>query len=108
MPFEETESSTNAIALLKKRLSGFETEEGRLLGLSYTPKSSDEVLITTTPKAGMSIPTGCGLNGIAVDGCISISNSIFEQNQLQLTLSLSCSVYKILQEQLGYNRSVTY
>lgn len=52
MPFEETKSSSDAIALLKKRLSGFETEEGRLSGLNYVPKSKDEVMITTTPKAG--------------------------------------------------------
>ena len=53
MPFEQVDrSSTESIALLKQRLSGFETEEGRLSGLSYKPKSKDEVIITTTPKAG--------------------------------------------------------
>lgn len=52
MPFEETESASDPIALLKKRLSGFETEEGRLSGLNYKPKTKDEVFITTTPKAG--------------------------------------------------------
>lgn len=56
MPFEEIkandEERTEAIILLTQRLSGFETEEGRLKGLSYMPKISDEVVITTTPKAG--------------------------------------------------------
>ena len=52
MPLESTQSNNEAIADLKKTLSGFETEEGRLSGLSYKPKSKDEVLITTTPKAG--------------------------------------------------------
>ena len=52
MPFEQNESSEDSIALLKQRLSGFETEEGRLSGLSYVPKSADEVIITTSPKAG--------------------------------------------------------
>jgi hypothetical protein len=39
------------IALLKQRLSNFETEQGRLQGLSYQPRPTD-VVITTTPKAG--------------------------------------------------------
>jgi hypothetical protein len=53
MPFEgESVSESEAIALMKERLSKFETEEGRLKGLSYVPKSTDEVAITTTPKAG--------------------------------------------------------
>eukprot|EP00529_Nitzschia_sp_RCC80_P029127 CAMPEP_0113472338 /NCGR_PEP_ID=MMETSP0014_2-20120614/17462_1 /TAXON_ID=2857 /ORGANISM="Nitzschia sp." /LENGTH=332 /DNA_ID=CAMNT_0000365041 /DNA_START=135 /DNA_END=1130 /DNA_ORIENTATION=- /assembly_acc=CAM_ASM_000159 len=45
-------SSPPSIDLMKKRLSGFETEVGRLDGLSYTPCNKDEVVITTTPKAG--------------------------------------------------------
>jgi beta-lactam-binding protein with PASTA domain len=55
MPLEQSNSgsgSSEAITRLKEKLSGFETEEGRLSGLSYQPKSPDEVLITTTPKAG--------------------------------------------------------
>jgi hypothetical protein len=52
MPFEEkADKQSDAIALLKSRLSGFETEEGRLKGLSYVP-GPNEVAITTTPKAG--------------------------------------------------------
>lgn len=53
MPLEgQQESQSAAIALLKTRLGGFETEEGRLKGLSYIPKYPSEVAITTTPKAG--------------------------------------------------------
>ena len=53
MPFEEHSSSeSEAICLLKARLSKFESEEGRLKGLSYVPKKYDEVVISTTPKAG--------------------------------------------------------
>ena len=53
MPFEEiSKKESDAIALMKTRLSGFETEEGRLKGLSYAPKYRDEVVITTSPKAG--------------------------------------------------------
>jgi Sulfotransferase domain len=37
---------------MKQRLSGFETEEGRLKGLDYQPQSPNEVIITTSPKAG--------------------------------------------------------
>jgi len=56
MPFEQPSvSSSEAIAKLKERLSGFETEEGRLSGLSYQPKSPDEIIITTTPKAGNNV-----------------------------------------------------
>ena len=52
MPKEQqlgTES--DGIALLKSRLGRFETEEGRLSGLNYQPRPND-VVITTTPKAG--------------------------------------------------------
>jgi hypothetical protein len=53
MPFEvQSASESETIAVMKERLSKFETEEGRLKGLSYVPKSPDEVAITTTPKAG--------------------------------------------------------
>jgi hypothetical protein len=55
MPFEEQSfdvPESEAIALMKKRLKGFETEKGRLRGLSYVPHNKDEVVITTTPKAG--------------------------------------------------------
>ncbi|KAL7576691.1 hypothetical protein ACA910_005616 [Epithemia clementina (nom. ined.)] len=52
MPFEvDAGCPSEAIALLKKRLSGFETEQGRLSGLNYKPGPRD-VVITTTPKAG--------------------------------------------------------
>jgi hypothetical protein len=53
MPFEEHSTSiSDVIALMKKRLGGFETEQGRLKGLSYVPHNENEVVITTTPKAG--------------------------------------------------------
>ncbi len=53
MPFEKSfNEESEAIVLLKARLSGFETEEGRLKGLSYTPKLPNEVAISTSPKAG--------------------------------------------------------
>jgi Sulfotransferase domain len=44
-------SESKAIELLKKRLSGFETEEGRLKGLNFKPRL-DDTFIVTTPKAG--------------------------------------------------------
>ena len=50
MPAETVNADdSEAIELLKKRLSGFETEKGRLQGLSYQPRTND-VIITTTPK----------------------------------------------------------
>jgi Sulfotransferase domain len=52
---EDTSSSATTrtvINLMKQRLSGLETEHGRLQGLSYEPHSKDEVVITTTPKSG--------------------------------------------------------
>jgi hypothetical protein len=53
MPFEDpSSSSSDAISKMKQILSGFETEKGRLSGLNYQPKTADEVIITTTPKAG--------------------------------------------------------
>jgi len=53
MPFEESSNEhSEVISLMKTRLSGFETEEGRSKGLAYVPKSPDEIAITTTPKAG--------------------------------------------------------
>ena len=55
MPYEDAKPSqqqSEQIVKLRERLSKFETEEGRLLGLSYVPKSVDEVIITTSPKAG--------------------------------------------------------
>mmetsp|Transcript_127874 Transcript_127874/g.370067 ORF Transcript_127874/g.370067 Transcript_127874/m.370067 type:complete len:327 (-) Transcript_127874:79-1059(-) len=54
MPIEisDKKKESEAIALMKARLSGFETEEGRLKGLSYRPKFDNEVVITTSPKAG--------------------------------------------------------
>ena len=51
MPFETTPSEDSAIAALKQRLGGFETEEGRLKGLDYKADPSD-IFIATTPKAG--------------------------------------------------------
>lgn len=42
---------SESILLLKQRLSGLETEEGRLKGLNYLPTMRD-VGISTTPKAG--------------------------------------------------------
>lgn len=52
MPSEQqSETESESIALLKSRLGGFETEEGRLNGLRYQPRVND-VAITTTPKAG--------------------------------------------------------
>jgi Sulfotransferase domain len=53
MPIERSvvAEQTDAIILLKQRLSNFETREGRLQGLAFTPLS-DDVAISTTPKAG--------------------------------------------------------
>ena len=52
MPKEASSATESAaIALMKQRLSGFETEEGRRIGLSYQPGPRD-IVITTTPKAG--------------------------------------------------------
>lgn len=45
------ELQSDAILLLKQRLSKFETVAGRLNGLSYEPREND-VAIATTPKAG--------------------------------------------------------
>jgi Sulfotransferase domain len=55
MPFDQkctTGKESAAIALMKQRLSGFETEFGRLQGLSYQPRAETDVVISTTPKAG--------------------------------------------------------
>ena len=52
MPFELTQSDSRCVAKMKRALSNFETEEGRLSGLNYTPQLQDEVIITTSPKAG--------------------------------------------------------
>jgi hypothetical protein len=50
MPFEQSDDSeSDVIKLIKQRLSGFETEQGRLKGLSYQPRTND-VVITTSPK----------------------------------------------------------
>jgi hypothetical protein len=50
MPTEQVRSiDSSAIEQLKRRLSKFETEEGRLKGLSYQPRAND-IVITTTPK----------------------------------------------------------
>lgn len=53
MPIEDdtSDKKSSAISLLKQRLSKFETESGRLLGLSYQPLPHD-IVISTTPKAG--------------------------------------------------------
>jgi len=53
MPLEECHSDSDAIADLKRKLSCFESEKGRLSGLSYVPQSPNEVIISTSPKAGM-------------------------------------------------------
>ena len=87
MPFEATASSSEAIVLLKQRLSGFESEEGRLSGLNYVPKSKDEVFITTTPKAGK-----------CTEGEIT-SNLLWKAGQKLLTLH-----FNINKEQLGFSK----
>ena len=46
-----SETQSDAIIVLKERLSKFETVAGRLHGLSYQPKAND-IAIATTPKAG--------------------------------------------------------
>jgi hypothetical protein len=53
MPHEGETNGNDSITIqeLKIRLSKFETEHGRLLGLSYQPQHYD-VVITATPKAG--------------------------------------------------------
>jgi hypothetical protein len=54
MPVESAfENNSAAIKLMKRRLAKFETAEGRLKGLHYEPQAND-VVITTTPKAGTS------------------------------------------------------
>lgn len=52
LPTNSNEKTARAIALLRTRLSKFETEHGRLGGLSYQPVEPDEAVITTSPKAG--------------------------------------------------------
>ena len=47
MPVEQFESKSDAVRKLKSKLANFETEKGRLSGLSYVPKSPDEIIITT-------------------------------------------------------------
>ena len=49
MPFEISASNDAAVARLKQRLSGFETEEGRRKGLAFQPGAGD-VFVCTTPK----------------------------------------------------------
>ena len=51
MPLEEKSDCSAEIQLMKERLSGLETEEGRRNGLGFVPESSD-VFVVTTPKAG--------------------------------------------------------
>ena len=51
MPVELDLSGSEGIKALKQRLQGLETEEGRLKGLTFTPRDSD-LFIVTTPKAG--------------------------------------------------------
>jgi hypothetical protein len=55
MSFEEKvvvdEQQSAVVTLMKKRLSGFETPEGRRHGLAYHPRPNDFV-ISTSPKAG--------------------------------------------------------
>lgn len=51
MPLETTPSSSSAMAAVKARLSGFETEAGRRAGLAFAPQP-DDVFVVTTPKAG--------------------------------------------------------
>jgi len=53
MPIEESHSDSDEIAQLKRKLSLFESEKGRISGLSYVPKCSDEIIISTSPKAGV-------------------------------------------------------
>ena len=51
MPFENSASTSVGIKLMKQRLSGLETVEGRLKGLHFKPRESD-VFVVTTPKCG--------------------------------------------------------
>jgi hypothetical protein len=53
MPKEDLQDKfvSRAVLDLRKRLSCFETEEGRLKGINYQPRP-DDVAISTTPKAG--------------------------------------------------------
>mmetsp|Transcript_2002 Transcript_2002/g.7156 ORF Transcript_2002/g.7156 Transcript_2002/m.7156 type:complete len:315 (+) Transcript_2002:35-979(+) len=52
MPFEEaTEEQHEGVRRMKERLSGFETEVGRLKGLDFKPRPTD-VFIVTSPKSG--------------------------------------------------------
>jgi hypothetical protein len=45
---EQDTDQSEAVAIIKK----FEAEEGRLRGFSYVPQGRNEVVITTSPKAG--------------------------------------------------------
>jgi Sulfotransferase domain len=49
--YNSNEQQTDAILLLKQRLAKFETDSGRLHGLSFNPLPTD-VVISTSPKAG--------------------------------------------------------
>ncbi|EDQ92076.1 uncharacterized protein MONBRDRAFT_22879 [Monosiga brevicollis MX1] len=51
MPHEAEHQDSEAMKLLKQRLGGLETEEGRTKGLEFKPQPTD-CFVVTTPKAG--------------------------------------------------------
>ena len=51
MPFGNSGCGTSGVQRMKQRLSGLETEEGRLHGLNFKPRSKD-VFVVTPPKCG--------------------------------------------------------
>ncbi len=51
MPFENSGGETSGVRLMKQRLSGVTTEQGRKHGLSFKPRA-DDVLVVTPPKCG--------------------------------------------------------
>lgn len=54
MPFEDTPSTSEGIKILKKALSGLETEQGRMAGVNFTPLPGD-VMLVTSPKCGTTL-----------------------------------------------------
>ena len=52
MPVEQLqETDPPAVALMKSRLAGFETEAGRMHGVTFVPRATD-VFVSTSPKCG--------------------------------------------------------
>lgn len=54
MPFELSDSKTEAMRQMKLRLSGLETEDGRMAGVRFQPGPGD-VVVATPPKCGTTL-----------------------------------------------------